>query len=100
MLSSLILQMALLGQVGADPATAPTAAPAPAATAGATTSGAPTAPKHEPGILTRLLKNATLVGAEWVLWILVLLSIISVAPIVERCLYFYNHRVDGEQLGQ
>jgi biopolymer transport protein ExbB len=51
-------------------------------------------------MLTNILLRLTFVGAEWVLWILVLLSIVSVALIVERCLYFYNHRVDGEQLGQ
>ena len=51
-------------------------------------------------MLTNILLRLTFVGAEWVLWILVLLSVISVALIVERCLYFYNHRVDGEQLGQ
>ena len=49
-------------------------------------------------MLTQILIKFTYVGAEWVLWVLVLLSIISVALIVERCLYFYNHRVDGEQL--
>ena len=51
-------------------------------------------------MLTSILLRLTFVGAEWVLWILVLLSVISVALIVERCLYFYNHRVDGERLGQ
>jgi biopolymer transport protein ExbB len=51
-------------------------------------------------MLTNILLRLTFVGAEWVLWILVLLSVISVALIVERCLYFYNHRVDGERLGQ
>ena len=51
-------------------------------------------------MLTRILLNLTLVGAEWVLWLLLLLSIISVAIIVERCVYFYTHRVDAEKLGE
>jgi len=51
-------------------------------------------------MLTRILLNLTLVGAEWVLWILLLLSVISVAIIVERFVYFYTHRVDAEKLGE
>lgn len=51
-------------------------------------------------MLTSHLLKLTLVGAEWVLWILVLLSVISVALIVDRCIYFYVRRVDGEALGE
>lgn len=51
-------------------------------------------------MLTNILLRLTFVGAEWVLWLLVLLSVISVALIVERVLYFMNHKVDGEALGQ
>lgn len=51
-------------------------------------------------MLTNILLRLTFVGAEWVLWVLVLLSVISVALIVERVLYFMNHKVDGEALGQ
>jgi biopolymer transport protein ExbB len=126
MLSSLLIQLALFAQVGAGPApgddplandpvaaaaenlTAPAAAdPAPAPTTPAATPEAaganpasPATPTHETGMLTGLLLKFTMVGAEWVLWLLVILSIVSVALIVERSLYFYNHRVDGEQLGQ
>ena len=50
-------------------------------------------------MLTELLLKMTLVGAEWVLWLLLLLSVISIALIVERCLYFFNHRIDAEELG-
>jgi biopolymer transport protein ExbB len=110
MLFSLLLSIALAGQITADPADAPEADPAAAAPAEtveaspaptAPTSTAPTAaPTHEVGMLTGILLRLTMVGAEWILWLLVLLSIISVALIVERTLYFYNHRVDGEQLGQ
>jgi biopolymer transport protein ExbB len=111
MLFSLLLHVALMGQVVADPEepvdpdpaaeAAPVAAPAadPAVTESAP---APTtaATKHETGMLTSLLLKLTMVGAEWILWLLVLLSVVSVALIVERSLYFYNHRVDGDQLGQ
>ncbi len=114
MLFSLLLHVALMGQVVADPEApvdpvAPVAeaapAPAPAAVdpAVAETAPAPTAAastKNEAGMLTSVLLKLTMVGAEWILWLLVLLSVISVALIVERCLYFYNHRVDGDQLGQ
>jgi biopolymer transport protein ExbB len=109
MLSSLLIQIALMGQLGADPAAVDAAAPAPAAAEEAVLPAAPeptpaaaaaAPPKHETGVLTGLLLKFTMVGAEWVLWLLVLLSIVSVALIVERGLYFYNHRVDGDQLGQ
>jgi biopolymer transport protein ExbB len=115
MFASLILLVALFSQIEIDPiAPDPAADPAPPAAAATdapaadpaspppptTASGAAAAPKHETGMLTSLLLKFTMVGAEWVLWLLVLLSIVSVALIVERSLYFYNHRVDGEQLGQ
>ncbi|MBA4104706.1 MAG: MotA/TolQ/ExbB proton channel family protein [Pirellula sp.] len=51
-------------------------------------------------MLTSLLLRLTLVGAEWVLWILVLLSVISVALIVDRCIYFYVRRIDADALGE
>lgn len=50
-------------------------------------------------MLTEFFLRATNVGAEWVLWALVVLSIVSVGMIVERWLYFHRHRVDAEQLG-
>ncbi len=49
-------------------------------------------------MLTSLFLRLTYVGAEWVLWVLLLLSIISIALMVERWLYFYRTRVDGEEL--
>ncbi len=39
-------------------------------------------------MLTRVLLDFTLVGAEWVLWLLVLLSVSSIALMIERTLYF------------
>ncbi len=51
-------------------------------------------------MLTHTLLRLTFVGAEWVLWLLVLLSVVSIALIVERSIYYFTHRVDGEALGQ
>ena len=50
-------------------------------------------------MLTSVLLNITQVGAEWVLWVLVALSVISVSLIVDRCIYFYVRRVDSDSLG-
>lgn len=50
-------------------------------------------------MLTSLFLRLTYVGAEWILWILVALSIISVALIVERWLYFLRTRTPGDELG-
>jgi biopolymer transport protein ExbB/TolQ len=49
-------------------------------------------------MMTSLFLRLTHVGAEWVLWILVALSIISVALIVERWLYFLRSRSEVEDL--
>jgi biopolymer transport protein ExbB len=49
-------------------------------------------------MLTQLFLKLTLMGAEWVLWVLVLLSIVSVGIIVDRIWYFMQHRVDGVDL--
>jgi biopolymer transport protein ExbB len=35
----------------------------------------------------------TLAGAEWILWVLVLLSVLSVALIIERAVFFWRHRL-------
>lgn len=50
------------------------------------------------GMLTSLFLRMTFVGAEWVMWLLLLLSVISIALIVERVLYFVRTRVNVEQL--
>ena len=49
-------------------------------------------------MLTQLFLKLTYVGAEWVLWVLLLLSIISIALMVERCMYFYRTRVNSDEL--
>lgn len=43
-------------------------------------------------MLTETLVKVALLGAEWVLWVLVLLSVVSVALIIERTLLFRRAR--------
>jgi biopolymer transport protein ExbB len=50
-------------------------------------------------MLTSLFLRLTYVGAEWVLWILLALSVISIALIIERCLYFLRTRSRTFELG-
>src|SRR3954468_3611072 len=50
-------------------------------------------------MLTQLFLKLTFVGAEWVMWLLLLLSIISIALMVERWLYYFRTRVDADELG-
>ena len=40
----------------------------------------------------------TLLGAEWVLWLLIALSIVSFAIMIERAYYFLTHGVDVDSL--
>ena len=49
-------------------------------------------------MLTKLFLKLTFVGAEWVMWILLLLSIVSIALMVERWLFFFRTKVDGDEL--
>jgi biopolymer transport protein ExbB len=49
-------------------------------------------------MLTFLFLKMTYVGAEWVLWLLLVLSVVSVALIVERWLYYLRTHVDGDEL--
>jgi biopolymer transport protein ExbB len=41
----------------------------------------------------------TLLGAEWVLWLLIILSIFSLAIMIERAVFFARRRVDITMLG-
>src|SRR5229473_2198367 len=45
------------------------------------------------GWLTTKLLSITLSSAEWVLWILALLSVLSIALMLERLVYFSSHRL-------
>jgi biopolymer transport protein ExbB/TolQ len=47
----------------------------------------------------QLLKVANL-GAEWVLWVLLVLSFVSVGAIVDRWWFFFRRPIDVEQVGQ
>lgn len=51
------------------------------------------------GWLSRKLLGVTLTSAEWVLWLLVVLSVLSIALMLERTVYFATHRLpDSEAL--
>ncbi len=51
------------------------------------------------GWLSRKLLGVTLSSAEWVLWLLVILSVLSIALMLERAVYFASHRLpDAESL--
>ncbi len=50
-------------------------------------------------MLTSLLLRLTYLGAEWILWLLAVLSIVSLAIIAERWLYYWRTGVDAEELG-
>jgi biopolymer transport protein ExbB len=46
-------------------------------------------------MLTQLLQGFTLLGEEWVLWILIVLSVCSVAIFIERLVFFLMNRLSG-----
>lgn len=48
--------------------------------------------------LTEQFLNFTLLGAEWVLWLLIALSILSIGVMVERFLFFQARKLDGDAL--
>jgi biopolymer transport protein ExbB len=48
--------------------------------------------------LTSKFLAFTLLGAQWVLWLLIILSVLSVAVMIERALYFARRRVNLEEL--
>ena len=50
--------------------------------------------------LTEQFLNFTLLGAEWVLWLLVGLSILSIGIMVERYMFFQARNVDAEGLAK
>jgi len=52
----------------------------------------------ETGWLTGVLLSFVRGGAEWVLWLLVLLSLGSVAVMIERALFYKRHRADAHGL--
>jgi len=50
-------------------------------------------------LIERLMKLA-LLGSEWVLYLLLVLSVVSISTMVERTVYFLRRRVDMEKLRQ
>lgn len=46
--------------------------------------------------MVKTFLTAALLGSEWVLWLLVVLSVISIAVVLERIVYFIRVRVDFE----
>lgn len=53
---------------------------------------------QETGWLTGVLLDSVRGGAEWVLWLLVVLSVMSVAVMVERTRFYFRHTVDPHAL--
>lgn len=51
----------------------------------------------EHGWLTRRLLEVTLTSAEWVLWLLVALSVLSIAFMLERILFYASHRLPNSE---
>jgi biopolymer transport protein ExbB len=50
--------------------------------------------------ITEQFLNFTLLGAEWVLWVLIALSILSVGVMIERFLFFGARHIDTERLAR
>ena len=48
--------------------------------------------------LTEKFLSFALLGAEWVMWLLIALSVLSVAVMVERVIYYNARRVDMDKL--
>ena len=51
------------------------------------------APAEHVGWLSQKILGVTLSSAEWVLWLLVFLSVVSIALMFERAVYFAKHRL-------
>ena len=48
--------------------------------------------------LTERLLEVANIGAEWVLWLLLLLSVVSVAVMVDRWRFYRQRRIDVDDL--
>ena len=53
--------------------------------------------RWQQGWLTSKLLGVTLSSAEWVLWLLVALSVLSIAVMLERVVYFSAHRLPNSE---
>ena len=47
--------------------------------------------------IVETLLNMTLLGSEWVLWLLLILSVVSVGVIIERAIFFSKTKLDFRQ---
>jgi biopolymer transport protein ExbB len=45
-----------------------------------------------------LVMRVTAIGSEWVLWLLILLSVASIALTIERALFFWRRRIDIDEV--
>jgi biopolymer transport protein ExbB len=45
-------------------------------------------------------KSFALLGAEWVMWVLVVLSLVSISIMIERVIFFFGKRTDIRTLGR
>jgi biopolymer transport protein ExbB len=50
--------------------------------------------------LTSIFLQFAMLGAEWVMWLLILLSVISIAIMIDRAIFFISRQVNIEQLSQ
>jgi biopolymer transport protein ExbB len=49
------------------------------------------------GTMAEALKGFTLIGGDWVLWILIFASVLSVTVMIERLIYFWRNRTPVER---
>ena len=53
--------------------------------------------QHSSSTIAEALKGFTLIGGDWVLWILIFSSILSVTVMIERLIYFIRNRTPVER---
>ncbi|HEY4491847.1 MAG TPA: MotA/TolQ/ExbB proton channel family protein, partial [Acidobacteriota bacterium] len=46
--------------------------------------------------IVQVLRNLALIGGEWVLYLLILSSILSLAVVVQKAVFFYRNRIDWD----
>ncbi len=49
------------------------------------------------GTIAEVMRGFTLVGGDWVLWVLIFASVLSVTVMIERALYFWRNRTPVER---
>jgi biopolymer transport protein ExbB len=49
------------------------------------------------GTMAEALKGFTLIGGDWVLWVLIFASVLSVTVMIERLIYFWRNRTPVER---